>query len=494
MLALAHPMQHTSTVTAVDHPHRPQSSTSSSSSRSTRPPQRKFQSSFVTPTHHNHTPSSSFINLTASSANQSAPFEARSAHRAVSQRTPPSQPSQPPVLRHLQEDEDPHTPPVSDSEDNEPVQPDSTATDVHTYEPEALLRMLATALKRIAELNATAPADAYAPSGSQSHPLDSSRSDSHPPIWRTLTSASRHSLATTSSLAFHARNVPTIALEGYLNRIHKYCPASNEVFVSLLVYLDRMTSLAKEACGKTFPIDMYNIHRLIIAGVTVASKFFSDVFYTNSRYAKVGGLPLAELNQLELQFLLLNDFQLTISCEEMQFFTNMVDLQSKIPDSVNLSDYLPLSSSPKALGTHPPVGPREFFTAVERYFVHQHALAHPELALHDYVDPDDASLLCPSSQYGHTRRSYSTTSGSDVASEAGTETDVEGSTDDEPTIRPPHSSASSETMSLHSTASDADSIFTNDGEMSRDEHSADNICASAGTPGREYMIMRTPTS
>jgi hypothetical protein len=42
------------------------------------------------------------------------------------------------------------------------------------------------------------------------------------------------------------------------------------------------------------------------------------VFYTNSRYAKVGGLPPHELNQLELQFLLLNDFRLVIPREEMQ--------------------------------------------------------------------------------------------------------------------------------------------------------------------------------
>ena len=70
-------------------------------------------------------------------------------------------------------------------------------------------------------------------------------------------------------------------------RILKYCPASNEVFLSLLVYFDRMSKLAKEANGRMFVIDSYNIHRLVIAGVTVASKFFSDVFYTNSRYAKV---------------------------------------------------------------------------------------------------------------------------------------------------------------------------------------------------------------
>lgn len=44
----------------------------------------------------------------------------------------------------------------------------------------------------------------------------------------------------------------------------------------------------------------------------------ADVFYTNSRYAKVGGLPPHELNQLELQFLLLNNFTLMIPPEEMQ--------------------------------------------------------------------------------------------------------------------------------------------------------------------------------
>lgn len=116
-------------------------------------------------------------------------------------------------------------------------------------------------------------------------------------------------------------------------RILKYCPTTNEVFLSLLVYFDRMSRMglgaapgssgtgapAGAAAGlpqpgaedgahqdsepgleaetyehqephpgmRGFAIDSYNVHRLVIAGVTVASKFFSDVFYTNSRYAKV---------------------------------------------------------------------------------------------------------------------------------------------------------------------------------------------------------------
>ncbi|KAG6839128.1 hypothetical protein H0H87_001551, partial [Tephrocybe sp. NHM501043] len=42
----------------------------------------------------------------------------------------------------------------------------------------------------------------------------------------------------------------------------------------------------------------------------------------------VGGLPLAGLNQLELQFLLLNDFRLVISSAEMQRYAKQLVLFS----------------------------------------------------------------------------------------------------------------------------------------------------------------------
>ena len=103
-----------------------------------------------------------------------------------------------------------------------------------------------------------------------------------------LFSASRTSLAHPSSLlSFHARHIPSISIEAYLLRILKYCPTTNEVFLGLLVYFDRMSRLGtaqgvggmspiiKAGVGKGFAIDSYNVHRLVIAGVTVASKFFS---------------------------------------------------------------------------------------------------------------------------------------------------------------------------------------------------------------------------
>lgn len=38
----------------------------------------------------------------------------------------------------------------------------------------------------------------------------------------------------------------------------------------------------------------------------------------------MGGLPLAELNHLELQFLLLNDFRLSVPVEELEAYGTML--------------------------------------------------------------------------------------------------------------------------------------------------------------------------
>lgn len=158
---------------------------------------------------------------------------------------------------------------------------------IHEQDATKLLQLLASLLERIATANDQLRSSQL-PSTLSSAESPDSPTAHRPPIWTTLTSASRQAFSTpTSCLTFHARNIPTISLEAYLLRILKYCPTTNEVFLSLLVYFDRMSKLAFEATGKSFAIDSFNVHRLVIAGVTVASKFFSDVFYTNTRYAKV---------------------------------------------------------------------------------------------------------------------------------------------------------------------------------------------------------------
>jgi Cyclin len=52
-----------------------------------------------------------------------------------------------------------------------------------------------------------------------------------------------------------------------------------------------------------FALSSLTVHRFLITAVTVASKGLCDAFCTNTHYAKVGGISVAELNMLELEFL-----------------------------------------------------------------------------------------------------------------------------------------------------------------------------------------------
>lgn len=399
--------------------------------------------------------------------------------------------------------------------------------DIHSYPSTDLLRLLASLLTQIAATNdkldtGSGISDPSPSSPTHSHGHSSSSSSigspaslSHlsNPIFRSLTTASQEALATpTSTLTFHARNVPTISLEAYLLRILKYCPTTNEVFLSLLVYFDRMSKLNGEATGRTFVIDSYNIHRLVIAGVTVASKFFSDVFYTNSRYAKVcasfvfsltnmltrcplpkvGGLPQSELNQLELQFLLLNDFTLVIPKDEMQRYAEQLILFSKSPDPVptsptsatgmgtttpTMQSLIPaFVASASATGASPVVmsgarstgavaGPSQTMGAYDAY---GGQVLSPSLAqstsVFPFPQPSKGKAVArpppPMLQRGGTSHGDTDTE-TETETEPETDTDNGSTTDDEPTIRPAHS--------IHSRSSGGSEADTR------------SICSSNGT-------------
>jgi hypothetical protein len=58
------------------------------------------------------------------------------------------------------------------------------------------------------------------------------------------------------------------------------------------------------------------MYRLLLVGTILANKFYEDRLYTNAYYAKVGGIPISELNALEHLFLRYIEFQLTIDLDE----------------------------------------------------------------------------------------------------------------------------------------------------------------------------------
>jgi len=50
----------------------------------------------------------------------------------------------------------------------------------------------------------------------------------------------------------------------------------------------------------------------------LASKFFDDVYYNNSYYARVGGISNAEVNSLEMELLRMISFSLFVQPDQYE--------------------------------------------------------------------------------------------------------------------------------------------------------------------------------
>lgn len=79
-----------------------------------------------------------------------------------------------------------------------------------------------------------------------------------------------------------------------------------------------------------FTLSSLTCHRFLITSIAVSSKALCDVFCTNSLYAKVGGIPVTELNMLEREFLRMIEWRLTCTREILQeYYVNLVRTHSK---------------------------------------------------------------------------------------------------------------------------------------------------------------------
>mmetsp|Transcript_25028 Transcript_25028/g.59119 ORF Transcript_25028/g.59119 Transcript_25028/m.59119 type:complete len:230 (-) Transcript_25028:158-847(-) len=115
----------------------------------------------------------------------------------------------------------------------------------------------------------------------------------------------------TTVTAFHALKAPAVAVPDYVERIRKYSLCSPCCFVIGLVFMDRYLQRNPD-----FILSSLSVHRLVLTSVLLAAKFLDDFYYNNSFWAKVGGIPVAELNALELELLFKLNFDLHVSVEE----------------------------------------------------------------------------------------------------------------------------------------------------------------------------------
>ncbi|KAH4291034.1 hypothetical protein HBH64_124130 [Parastagonospora nodorum] len=97
---------------------------------------------------------------------------------------------------------------------------------------------------------------------------------------------------------FHSRAPPGISVRDYLSRLIVHATLSPPILLSMVFYVDKLCAMYP-----SFTISSLTVHRFLITAATVAAKGLSDSFWTNSLYARVGGVSVRELALLELEFL-----------------------------------------------------------------------------------------------------------------------------------------------------------------------------------------------
>lgn len=125
---------------------------------------------------------------------------------------------------------------------------------------------------------------------------------------------------------FHSRGATPITIHDYVQRIYKYVIVEKSVLIMLIVFIDRVTKIYPNFMLSSLTAHRYSIFydRFIIAAVTASCKFISDVYSTNTFFAKVGGVSATELNILEVEFC--NVMQWRINCSQktlQQYYRNM---------------------------------------------------------------------------------------------------------------------------------------------------------------------------
>jgi hypothetical protein len=115
--------------------------------------------------------------------------------------------------------------------------------------------------------------------------------------------------------AFDNGTVLVMSLREFLERFSLYAEVSPQVYVVAYAYLDRL-----RRGGAGVRVVRTNAQRLLTAAILVASKFVEDRNYKNSYFAAVGGLGVAELGALELDFLFLMQFRLNVCVTVFQSY------------------------------------------------------------------------------------------------------------------------------------------------------------------------------
>ena len=108
---------------------------------------------------------------------------------------------------------------------------------------------------------------------------------------------------------FSTKSPPKVTLQYFFGRIKRYSKIEKSTLIIILIYADRMCTTSG------IILNPHNIHRIILGCLLLAIKYNEDIYFTNEQYAKIGGVSLKEINDLESFSIDFLDYNLFISTD-----------------------------------------------------------------------------------------------------------------------------------------------------------------------------------
>ncbi len=117
---------------------------------------------------------------------------------------------------------------------------------------------------------------------------------------------------------FNSKSIPNISTYDYMLRIVEYSNLEENTLILSLIYIDKIARIKK--------ITKYNIYKYLITSVLIALKYNEDEIYNNNYYSQIGGINYEELMELELNFLVLIDFNVYINNKTFEQYKSALQL------------------------------------------------------------------------------------------------------------------------------------------------------------------------
>eukprot|EP01064_Diplonema_japonicum_P027471 TRINITY_DN3974_c3_g1_i1.p2 TRINITY_DN3974_c3_g1~~TRINITY_DN3974_c3_g1_i1.p2 ORF type:complete len:166 (+),score=33.71 TRINITY_DN3974_c3_g1_i1:64-561(+) len=105
-------------------------------------------------------------------------------------------------------------------------------------------------------------------------------------------------------------------LESYVARVAQFMKCSEKALLSAFVLLDRTASL--------IPLTRLNAHKLFFTAVVLTVKYVDDLTYSNSYYAKIGGIHAAQLFHLEATMLKALDWRVHVDPAVLKHYEDVL--------------------------------------------------------------------------------------------------------------------------------------------------------------------------